>query len=80
MTALAAIVATPAQVTRLAWLAFAFYWVVAAAGAKQTKRRESRLNRLSYSLPLFVAMFLMIVPKAHRGWFGIRFIPASDAG
>lgn len=78
MTALAAIVATPAEATRLAWLAFAFYWVAAAAGTKHTKRSESRLDRLSYSLPLFAAMFLMIVPRAHRGWLGIRFTPASD--
>ena len=79
MTLRAAIVATPAEVTRLAWLAFAFYWVVAAATAKQTKRSESVLNRLSYSLPLFIAVFLMVVPRAHRGWLGTRFVPASDA-
>jgi protein-S-isoprenylcysteine O-methyltransferase Ste14 len=79
MTALAAILATPAQVTRLAWFAFMLYWLVAAAGAKRTKRSESRLNRLSYTLPLFVAVFLMVVPKAHRGWLGIRFVSANDA-
>ena len=79
MTSLTALPATPAQVTRLAWIVFMLYWLVASAGAKKTKRSESRLSRLSYTLPLFVAVFLMVTPRAHRGWLGIRFLPPGEA-
>jgi len=79
MTSFAAILATPAQATRWAWICFAAYWLAAAVGAKRTKRSESPLSRLSYTLPLFVAVFLMVAPAAHRGWLGARFVPEAAA-
>ena len=62
-----------------AWFVFWFYWLVAAFGRKKTKRRESRLSRLSYTLPLPGAFALLAWPKAHRGWLGMRFLPFSEA-
>ena len=79
MSLFAAILANPAQVTRWAWFAFLAYWVMAAAGGKKTKKSESWLDRLAYGFPLWVAVVLMAVPKAQRGWLSTRFVPESDA-
>lgn len=64
---------------RWAWILFGLYWLVAAFGPKKTKRSESRLSRLSYTLPLFLACALLVVPKAHRGWLGYPFVPLNAA-
>lgn len=37
------------------------------------------LSRLSYTLPLFLACALLVVPKAHRGWLGYPFVPLNAA-
>jgi len=79
MSSFGAILATPAQVTRVAWFAFLIYWVIAAAGGKKTKKIESGLDRLSYGVPLWFAVFLMAVWRVQRGWLGMRFLPESDA-
>ncbi len=41
------------------WLAWAAYWLAAAAGAKPTARRESPASRLGYGLPLAVGIWLL---------------------
>jgi protein-S-isoprenylcysteine O-methyltransferase Ste14 len=79
MTSLTAFVATPGRVTGWAWDAFILYWIVASVGAKKTKRSESGLSRLTYTLPLLVGVFLMVAPPAHRGSLGMYFVPADDS-
>ena len=60
------------------WILFALYWLVSAFKLKKTKRRESWGQRLLYVLPLAVAFYLL-QRRAHYGWLGARFVPASDA-
>jgi len=60
------------------WVLFGLYWIVSALKLKQTKKRESWSQRFRYVLPL-VAAFYLFKPRAHYGWLGARFIPASDA-
>jgi protein-S-isoprenylcysteine O-methyltransferase Ste14 len=74
---LTAILAAPGMVIRWAWIAFWFYWLVAAFGRKKTKRREGRFSRLSYTLPLLAAFVLLALPGLRRGWLGYRFVPFS---
>jgi protein-S-isoprenylcysteine O-methyltransferase Ste14 len=76
---LTAILLTPGVAIRWAWIFFGLYWLVSAFGQKKTKQSESLLSRLSYTLPLFLAVALLAVPKAHRGWFGYLFVPLSAA-
>ncbi len=44
------------------WLAWAIYWIVAAASAKQTRRDESVNARLSHLLPLIAGGILIGKP------------------
>ena len=74
---LTAILLTPGVAIRWAWIVFGLYWLVSAFGQKKTKRSESRLSRLSYTLPLFLAVALLALPKAHRNWLGYPFIPIN---
>ena len=59
------------------WVLFCLYWIVSAFKLKRTKKRESWDQRFRYILPL-VAAFYLFKPRAHYGWLGVRFIPASD--
>jgi protein-S-isoprenylcysteine O-methyltransferase Ste14 len=70
---------TPAGVMKWAWSLFWVYWLVAAFGRKKTKRHESRLSRLSYTLPLIVAFALLAWPSTHLEWLSYRFVPLSAA-
>jgi protein-S-isoprenylcysteine O-methyltransferase Ste14 len=47
------------KVIPLLWLAWALYWLVAAAGAKRTERRESLGSRLAHLIPLTIAAVLL---------------------
>ena len=60
------------------WVLFGLYWLVSAFKLKKTKKRESWSQRFRYVLPL-VAAFYLFKPRAHYGWLGARFLPASDA-
>ncbi len=77
--ALTTILATPREAIRWAWIIFWIYWLAAAFGRKKTKRSESGLDRLSYTLPLLAAFALLAWPAAHRGWLGYPFVPISAA-
>jgi protein-S-isoprenylcysteine O-methyltransferase Ste14 len=61
------------------WIFFGLYWVVSAFKLKKTKKRESWSQRFRYVLPMVVAFYLLSEPRAHYGWLGARFVPASDA-
>jgi protein-S-isoprenylcysteine O-methyltransferase Ste14 len=79
MISLGLIPITPAQAIRWTWIAFVIYWAVSAAGSKKTKRKESPGERLAYTLPLLIGVFLMTTRKALSGWLGIRFVADADA-
>jgi len=56
------------------WLAWVAYWLAAAGGAKQDRRRETLASRFAHLLPLGVAIILISVPP-HAGWASARFLP-----
>jgi protein-S-isoprenylcysteine O-methyltransferase Ste14 len=41
------------------WIAWMLYWWIAARGAMATRRRESALSRISYVVPLLIAVWLL---------------------
>jgi protein-S-isoprenylcysteine O-methyltransferase Ste14 len=45
------------------WLAWLLYWLISAATAKPTQRRESLASRLSHVLPLLLGVYLIIWPR-----------------
>jgi protein-S-isoprenylcysteine O-methyltransferase Ste14 len=57
------------------WMLFALYWLVSAIKRKETKKRESMLQRLLYMLPLIAAFILVFRAEGHYGWLGQRFLP-----
>ena len=57
------------------WMLFALYWLVSAIKRKETKKRESMLQRLLYMLPLMAAFILVYRPAVRYGWLGQRFLP-----
>lgn len=64
---------------RALWMLFGLYWLALALKRKRTKQRESFLQRLGYTLPLWVAFVLLLRHEAHYGWLGARFLPDSPA-
>ena len=64
-----------APIIRGLWILFALYWLVSALKLKETKKRESPLQRLVYVLPLIAAFGLISRPEAHYSWLGMRFVP-----
>ena len=64
-----------APIIRGLWILFALYWLVSALKLKETKKRESPLQRLVYVLPLIAAFCLIARPEAHYSWLGMRFVP-----
>jgi protein-S-isoprenylcysteine O-methyltransferase Ste14 len=59
------------------WIAWALYWVIAAARAKATRRRESFGSRLSHLAPLVVGGALLGFGAAPWGWLGQRLWPRA---
>ena len=57
------------------WMLFALFWLVSAIKRKETKKRESMLQRLLYMLPLMAAFILVFRPAVRYGWLGQRFLP-----
>lgn len=60
----------------LLWLAWVAYWMIAAAGAKKTARRESVSSRLTHIAPLAIAVLLIISPHQANILFA-RLLPRS---
>ncbi len=60
------------------WLVFAGVWILAAAGAKRTVRRESAQSRLAYVIPTALGAFLVFQPR-RLGLLDIRFLPDTEA-
>lgn len=62
------------------WLLFGAYWLVSALKRKKTKRRETILQRVGYTLPLAASFYLLYQRQAHYGWLDTRFVPAGPLG
>jgi protein-S-isoprenylcysteine O-methyltransferase Ste14 len=51
------------QVLQGMWLAWVLYWLISAATAKPTQRRELLSSRLSHLLPLLFGVTLIVWPR-----------------
>ncbi|HEY2807793.1 MAG TPA: isoprenylcysteine carboxylmethyltransferase family protein [Steroidobacteraceae bacterium] len=60
------------------WLVWALFWLVSAATAKPTQRRESPGSRLSHLLPLLLGVYLIVWPRAR--WPGMSAQLLPDVG
>jgi protein-S-isoprenylcysteine O-methyltransferase Ste14 len=61
------------------WLAWVIYWVVSAATAKATRRRESLGSRLSHVLPLLIGVYLIVWPQLQVPWLSDPLLPEVAA-
>ena len=68
---------SPMDWIQVCWAIFGLYWLASAFNRKATKKRETYLQRLVYTLPLVVGTWLLLRPEAHYGWLGARFVPAG---
>jgi protein-S-isoprenylcysteine O-methyltransferase Ste14 len=59
------------------WLIWAVIWFAAARRVKKTARQEEPLSRLSNTLPLWVAAFLLAVPQIWPRFLTTRLLPES---
>ncbi len=61
------------------WLALGLLWLTAAASKKAVVQRQATNRRLLHHLLATFAFVLLVYPWFHRGWLGMRFVPASPA-
>lgn len=52
----------------LVWLAWIFYWRVAAWNTKETARRDTSPRRWLYTLPIIFAALAFVIPARHPAW------------
>lgn len=70
----------PLQWINVCWLIFGLYWLVSALNRKATKKRETYVQRLAYTVPLFFAFWFLFRPEAHDyALLGTRFVPRGIA-
>jgi protein-S-isoprenylcysteine O-methyltransferase Ste14 len=65
----------PMQWIAFCWMLFGLYWLISALKRKATKKRETYLERLRYTLPLLVGFWFLFRRETHYGWLGTRFVP-----
>lgn len=68
---------TSMQWVNFCWTGFGLYWLVSAFNRKVTKKTETFLERLRYTVPLFLAFYLLFRPEVHYSWLGARLFPAG---
>jgi protein-S-isoprenylcysteine O-methyltransferase Ste14 len=61
----------------LLWLVFIAVWIAMARGGKAIAERESVTSRLSHSLPLVIAVYLLAAPHVPIAALNDRFAPSS---
>jgi protein-S-isoprenylcysteine O-methyltransferase Ste14 len=59
------------------WCAWALYWVISAANAKTTQRRESTASRLAHVIPLLLGGVLIAWHRPSWYWLAARLWPRS---
>lgn len=62
-----------------AWLAWAAYWLISAARAKRTQRRESSTSRITYLVPLVLGAWLIAAPQLRWGPLSQQLWPDAAA-
>jgi protein-S-isoprenylcysteine O-methyltransferase Ste14 len=55
-------------------------WLVSALKRKKAKQRETILQRFGYTLPLWLAFYLLYQAHPLYGWLRVRFLPVGPAG
>jgi len=71
---------SPATWYYFCWLVFVLYWLVSAFHRKSTKKRESYLQRMWYTLPMLAGFWFLYRPEArYYPWLGVRFVPEGLA-
>jgi protein-S-isoprenylcysteine O-methyltransferase Ste14 len=61
------------------WTALALVWLTAAAGKKAVLQRQPTQRRLLHIVLATFAFALLVQSWFHRGWLGMRFVPATQA-
>ena len=59
------------------WIAWLVYWIVAAFGAKASRRQEELTARLSHLVPLVLGLALLLPRHMSVAWLTIRVLPSS---
>ena len=59
------------------WLVWLAVWILAAGHTKQTLRRESLGSRLTYTVPLWIAAWLLISRRVPSAALNARFVPLA---
>jgi protein-S-isoprenylcysteine O-methyltransferase Ste14 len=57
------------------WIVWLAGWLLAAGGTKQTVRRESIGSRLTYTVPLWIAAWLLVSSRIPWAVLNARFVP-----
>jgi protein-S-isoprenylcysteine O-methyltransferase Ste14 len=70
---------SPMTWIEILWVIFVLYWLISVFKRKRTKKRESVLQRLLYTLPPIAAYFLVARPEFRHGWLAVRFVPDDSA-
>jgi protein-S-isoprenylcysteine O-methyltransferase Ste14 len=61
------------------WIAWAAYWIAAAAGTKTTRRAETLAIGIQHWTPLVLGIVLLSLPdRAWMGWLGMLIVPRSE--
>jgi protein-S-isoprenylcysteine O-methyltransferase Ste14 len=68
---------SPDQWIRALWILFCGYWLVSAIKRKKTKKRETPFERLRYTLPLILAVYLLSLSATGFEWLDARFLQSS---
>src|SRR5215831_14433388 len=74
---------TPSLIIRACWIIFVAVWIIAAVSTKRAVYRESRAQRLTYSLFLFVGCYLVFASRRWGSPFGLpsnAFVAWTAAG
>ncbi len=61
------------------WLSWVALWAAWSVGTKRTVRRELRVSRLAYHVPLLAGAVLLAAPRVGGGWLGVRLLARSAA-
>jgi protein-S-isoprenylcysteine O-methyltransferase Ste14 len=67
----------PLEIIAILWLAWLAYWMVSAADAKATRWRESFLSQLRHRVPVWLALWLLVVPRTLPLVLTRRILPPS---